>query len=69
MNGAATVEAPMPVIALRGNQALCFWHGRNTATTAEKSASCTLMDAQTLQCAVPKANAGLAPTALSNPGG
>ena len=40
-----------------------------TATIAQKSASCTLVDAQTLQCAVPALSAGLAPMTFSNPDG
>jgi WD40 repeat protein len=39
------------------------------ATIAGVSASCTMVDAQTLQCGVLNANAGLAPMTLSNPDG
>ena len=40
-----------------------------TATIAGKSAACTLVDSQTLQCTVPNLNSGLAPMTLNNPDG
>jgi len=59
-------EAPPGAsITIRGNG---FVAG-TTATIAGKSASCTLVDEQTLQCMVPNVSAGLAPMTLSNPDG
>jgi hypothetical protein len=40
-----------------------------TATIAGTSASCAMLDAQTLQCSVPAVKTGLAPMTLSNPDG
>ena len=51
--------APGASVTIRGSGFVA----ETTATIAGKSASCTLMGAQTLQCAVPEANPGLAPMA------
>ena len=65
--GTVTPAAATPGTALtiRGNGFVAA----TTATIADKSASCTFVDGQTLQCAVPSASAGLAPMTLSNPDG
>jgi WD40 repeat protein len=57
--------APGASVTIRGSG---FVAG-TTAKIAGKSTSCSLVDARTLQCAVPEANAGLAPMTLSNPDG
>ncbi len=56
---------PGTALTIRGNG---FVAG-TTATIAGRSASCTLVDGQTLQCTLPKVNAGMAPMTLSNPDG
>jgi len=65
--GTVTPAAATPGTALtiRGNGFVAA----TTATIAGRSASCTFVDGQTLQCAVPNASAGLAPMTLSNPDG
>ena len=60
-----TAATPGTAVTIRGNG---FVAG-TTATIAGKSASCTLVDDQTLQCVVPNVNAGMAPMTLSNPDG
>ncbi len=56
---------PGATLKIRGNG---FVAG-TTATIAGKSASCTPIDDQTLQCVLPSVKAGLAPMTLSNPDG
>jgi len=56
---------PGTALTIRGNGFVAA----TTATIAGKTASCTFVDGQTLQCAVPSASAGLAPMTLSNPDG
>lgn len=57
--------APGATLTVRGNG---FVAG-TTVTIGGQSASCTMVDQQTLQCGLPNVNAGLEPMKLSNPDG
>jgi WD40 repeat protein len=60
-----TAATPGTSLSIRGDG---FVAG-TTATIGGVSATCTMVDDQTLNCVVPNVNAGLAPMTLSNPDG
>jgi len=66
------VATVSPAAAPPGASLTVRGDGFVTGTTAKiggQSASCTMMDAHTLQCAVPNVNTGLQPMTLTNPDG